>query len=88
MWDAFHIRSNSKLKSNYSLKKKYTINNLSLPIYKKRFLYAAVGVPGSTHDTRMLKGFSFLIDVLAGRVFPDFKYDIQLMRYPTDHYWS
>ena len=58
-WDGFHVHVSSQLKSNYSFKKMYTVNNLALTSYNKRFLYAAVGGPGSAHDARMLKEPSF-----------------------------
>ena len=37
-WDGFHIHVNSQLKANFSFKKKYTVNNLALTSYNKRFL--------------------------------------------------
>ena len=63
-WDGFHVHVESQLKANFSLKKKYTVNNLALTSYNKRFLYAAIGAPGSTHDARMLKESSFFDGVL------------------------
>lgn len=72
-WDGFHVHVNSLEKSNYSFKKKYTINNLALTSYNKRFLYAAVGAPGSTHDARMLRECSLFDEVLNGGVIPDRK---------------
>ena len=70
-WDGFHIYINSKEKCNYSFKKRYTINNLALTSYNKRFLYAAVGAPGSTHDSRMLRESSFFDNVMNGEAIPD-----------------
>ena len=64
-WDGFYIHVNSQLKANYSFKKKYTVNNLALTSYNKRFLYAAVGAPGNTHDARILKESSFLTKFLV-----------------------
>jgi hypothetical protein len=75
-WDGFHVHVESQLKSNFSFKKKYTVNNLALTTYNKRFLYAAVGAPGSTHDARMLKESSFFDEVLNGRVLPDRKINL------------
>ena len=49
------------------------MNNLALTSYNKRFLYAAVGGPGSAHDARMLKESSFFDDVLNGDAIPDKK---------------
>ena len=76
VWDGFHILVNSQLKANFSFKKKYTVNNLALTSYNKRFLYAAVGAPGSTHDARMLKESSFFDEVLSGRALPDRKINL------------
>ena len=72
-WDGFHVHVASQLKCNYSFKKKYTINNLAITSHNKRFLYAAVGAPGSTHDSRMLKESSFFDEVLEGRAIPECK---------------
>ena len=47
------------------------MNNLALTSYNKRFLYAAVGAPESTHDAKMLKESSFFDEVLSGRGLPD-----------------
>ena len=47
------------------------MNNLALTSYNKRFLYAAIGAPGSTHDARMLKQPSYFDKVLSGRALPD-----------------
>ena len=49
------------------------MNNLALTSYNKRFLYAAVGGPGSDHDARMLKESSFFDDVFNGEAIPDKK---------------
>ena len=72
-WDGFHVIVSSKLKGYYSFKKKYTVNNLGLVSYNKRFLYAAVGAPGSTHDARLLKSASIYQEILSGSVIPDRK---------------
>jgi len=36
----------------------------------KRFLWAAVGVPGSTHDSRLLKSCDLFAGIQQGHVFP------------------
>ena len=36
-------------------KKRYRVSNMGLVSYNKRFLHTAVGAPGSTHDSRLLK---------------------------------
>ena len=45
--------------------------NLGLVGYNKRFLYAVVGEPGSTHDARLLKESSIFHKILKGDVLPD-----------------
>ena len=52
------------------------MNNLALTSYNKRFLYAAIGAPGSTHDARMLKESSFFDEVFTGRSLPDQKINL------------
>ena len=52
------------MKSNYSFKMKYTVNNKALTTDSKRFPSAAVGGPGSAHDAQMLKESSFFDNVL------------------------
>ena len=47
------------------------MTNLDLVGYNKRFLYAAVGAPGSPHDARLLKGSSIFNKILKGDVLPD-----------------
>ena len=54
-WDGFHVYISSKLKNFFSFKKRYTMTKMGLIGYNKRFLYAAVGAPGSTHDARLLR---------------------------------
>ena len=46
------------------------MTNLGLVGYNKRFLYAAVGAPVSTHDTRLLKVSLIFHKVLKGDVLP------------------
>ena len=70
-WDGLHVYISSKLKNFSSFKKRYTMTNLDLVGYNKRFLYAAVGAPGSPHDARLLKGSSIFNKILKGDVLPD-----------------
>ena len=70
-WDGFHVYVNSHLKNYFSFKKRYSMTNLGLVSFNKRFLYAAVGAPGSTHDARLLKESSIYESILAGDVIPD-----------------
>ena len=54
-WDGFHVYISSKLNIFFSFKKRYTMIKCDLVGYNKRFLYAAVGAPASTHDARLLR---------------------------------
>ena len=72
-WDGFHVYLSTHLKQYFSLKKKYTVTNLGLISYNKRSLYAAVGAPGSTHDSRLLKNCSLYKKILAGDAIPQNK---------------
>ena len=47
------------------------MTNLGLIGYNKRFLYAAVGAPGSTHDARLFKESSIYSDIINGNGIPD-----------------
>ena len=65
-WDGFHVYINNQLKNYFSFKKRCSMMNLGLIGYNKRFLYAAVGAPGSTHDARLLKESSIYVFLLFG----------------------
>ena len=43
---------------------------MGLISYNKRFFYAAVGAPGSTHDSRLLQYCSLYKKILAGDAIP------------------
>ena len=43
--DGFHMYVSSKLKSCFSFKKRYSMSNLGLVSYNKKFLYCTVGAP-------------------------------------------
>ena len=70
-WDGFHIYVSTRIKQYYSFKKRYTVTNMGLVSYNKRFLYAAVGAPGSTHDARILKNCSLYKKIIDGDIIPD-----------------
>ena len=70
-WDGFHVYISSKLKSYFSFKKRYAMTNLDLISYNKRFLYAAMGAPGSTHDARLLRHTSLYTEIISGGAIPD-----------------
>lgn len=54
-WDKFYVYVSFKSKQFYNFKKRNTMTNLALVEYNKGILHAAVGIPGSTNDGRMLK---------------------------------
>ena len=54
-WDGFHVYVSTTMKNFYSYKKRYSVTNMGFIGYNKRFMWAAVGAPGSTHDSRLLK---------------------------------
>ena len=58
------------LKNYFSFKKRYSVSSLGCITSKKRFLRAAVGAPGSTHDSRLLKSCDLFADIQQGRIFP------------------
>ena len=62
-WDKFYVYVLFKSKQFYNFKKRNTMTNLALVEYNKGILYAAVGVPGSTHDGRMLKSTNLPRDI-------------------------
>ena len=67
----FHVHVSSKLKSCFSFKKRYSMSNLGLASYNKKFLYCAVGAPGSTHDARMLCNSTIFQKIVTGHAIPD-----------------
>ena len=70
-WNGFHVYISLKLKSFFSFKKRYSMTNLGLVSYNKRFLYAVVGAPGSAHNARLLKETSIFHRSLKRDVLPD-----------------
>ena len=69
-WDRFHVYVNSNLKNYFSIKKRYSMTNLGLVGFNKRFLYATVRAPESTHDNRLLKESSIYTATLDGHIMP------------------
>ena len=65
-WDGFHVYVATRLESFYSFKKRYTITNMVLISFNKRFLYAAVGA----HDARILKNCSLYNKIIEGPISP------------------
>ena len=47
------------------------MTNLGLISYNKRFLYAAVGALGSTHNARLFRHTSLCKAIISGRAIPD-----------------
>ena len=70
-WDGFHVYVSSKLKSYFSFKKRYSMSNLGLVSYNKKFLYCAVGALGSTHDARMLLNSAIYEKIVTWHAIPE-----------------
>ena len=47
------------------------MSNLRLVSYNKKFLYCAVGAPGSTHDARTLRNSAIYQKIVTGHTIPD-----------------
>ena len=70
-WDGFHVHVSTHLKNYYSFKNRYTITDMGLIGYNKRFLALTAVAPGSTHDARLLRCTKVSKDVIAGNAIPD-----------------
>ena len=70
-WDGFHVFTATKLKNYYNFKNRYSISNMGLVSYNKRFLNLAVGAPGSTHDARLLRHTNVYKEIMDGKVLPN-----------------
>lgn len=70
-WDGFHVYVCSKLKNYFSFKKRYSVSSMGFIGSNKRFLWAAVGAPGSTHDSRLLRSCPIYNMILQGNIFPN-----------------
>ena len=68
--NGFRVILSSKLKGYHSLKKKYTVNNLGLVSHNKRFLYAAVGASGGTHDRHLFKSAPKYSEIIGISLIP------------------
>ena len=75
-WDGFHVNVCSRLKNYYSFKTRYTVTNMGLIGYNKRFLALTTGAPGSTHDARLLRYSNVYRDILNGDSIPDKAIDL------------
>ena len=76
-WDGFHVYVSTKLKNFYSFKKRYSVSSMGFIGSNKRFLWAAVGAPGSTHDSRLLKSCSLYNEIQNKQVFPNATVDLE-----------
>ena len=70
-WDCFHVNICSRLKNYYSFKNRYTVANMGLVGYNKRFLALTTGAPGITHDARLLRYTRVYRDIINGSGIPD-----------------
>ena len=76
VWDGFHVYVETKLKSYYSFKKRYSMSTMGLVGYNKRFLNAPVGAPGSTHDARLLRNAPLFSEIVNGQTGPQCTFDL------------
>ena len=74
--DDFHVCVCSKLKNHCNFKHKYSVSNMGLVGYNKRFLDLTVGPPGSTHDARFLRNTGWFKQILNGLGLPDKTVDL------------
>ncbi len=70
-WDGFHVYISTKLKNYFSFKKRYSVSSMGFIASNKRFLWAAVGAPGSTHDSRLLRSCPLYNAIQQGNIFPN-----------------
>ena len=70
-WDSFHVSVCSKLKNHCNFKHRYSISNMGLVGYIKRFLNLTVGAPGSTHGARFLRNTGLFKQILNEQGLPD-----------------
>ena len=70
-WDGFHVYVSSKLKSYFSFKKRYSMSNLGLVSYNKKFLYCAVRALGSNHDASMLRNSAIYQKIVTVNAIPE-----------------
>ena len=70
-WDGFHVYISTKLKNYFSFKKRYSVSSMGFIGSNKRFLWTAVGAPGSTHDSRLLRSCPLYNKIQEGKVFPN-----------------
>ena len=70
-WDGFHVYVSTNLKNFYSYKKRYSVTNMGFIGYNKRFMWAAVGAPGSTHDSRLLRSCEIYSQFEEGHALPN-----------------
>ena len=75
-WDGFHVHVATRLKNHYSFKHKYTLSNMGLVGYNKRFLNLTCNAPGSTHDARLLRRSKIYRDIQAGGGLPNKSVDL------------
>jgi hypothetical protein len=70
-WDGFHVYISTKLKNYFSFKKRYSVSCMGFIASNKKFFWAAVGAPGSTHDSRLLRSCTIFDEIQKGCVFPN-----------------
>ena len=77
MWDGFHVHEATRLKIHYSCKHNYTVSNIGLVGYNKRFFHVTCNAPGSTRDARLLRLTKVFSEIQSGRAIPQQYLDLE-----------
>ena len=75
-WDGFHVYISTTEKKYYSFKKRYSVSNMGFIGHNKRFLWAGVGAPGSTHDSWLLRNCDIYAQIEDGVILPNKKLNL------------
>ena len=75
-WNGFHVNVATRLKNYFSFKNKYTVMNMGLVGFNKRFLHLTTGAPGSTHDARLLRHSALFQKIVNDDAIPNKAIDL------------
>ncbi|CAH3128541.1 unnamed protein product [Pocillopora meandrina] len=70
-WNGFHVYVSTKLKNYLASRKRYSVSSMGFIASNKKFLWTAVGAPGSVHNSRLLKSCDLFAEIQQGHVFPN-----------------
>ena len=69
--NGFHVYVSIHLKNYYSFKNMYTVTNMGLIRYNKRFVALRASAPGTTHDACLLPCTNIFKNIIAGDAVPN-----------------